>query len=98
MLQSQKRQVRQFLSSSDVENDATDSSRNEVSVRNDPSTTTMNNLLAPPPPTYLPLTASAPEENYSTQFNLRDTLEQGIITFETTYRYEEYHIISSLYE
>ena len=68
MLQSQKRQVRQFLSSEEVDNGVSDcgvSNDNTISMNQHHNSRMSGNLLAPPTLNYSALTNSAPAENYA---------------------------------
>ena len=64
MLQSQKRQVKQFLSSGEIDNEPYFGINNRVPMNHYPGTS--ENALAPPALDYNTLTASAPAEHYST--------------------------------
>ena len=89
MLQSQKRQVRQFLSSTDIDSGQpnydminNNNNRTSSSLPHHPGITE-NNLLAPPILEYPSLTASAPAENSALLSKdnppaTREAVDQGI--------------------
>ena len=83
MLQSQKRQVKQFLSSGEIDNEPFCGINNRVPMNHYPVIT--DNALAPPALDYNTLTASAPAEHYSTcskenQLNSGGTVDKGRIS------------------
>ena len=77
MLQSQKRQVRQFLSSGEIDNEPHCGINNRVSMKLCPGT--RGNALAPPSLDYNALTASAPAEQYSTCSKENHLTSGGIV-------------------
>ena len=99
MLQSQKRKVRQFLSSGDVEaplkteedNNVHETASTKETINGITNCTpTTSGLLAVPPTVYPMLTASAPAKNYSTcskydSNNSGEMLDQGNLLLFTIY-------------
>ena len=77
MLQSQKRQVRQFLSSGEIDNEPLCGINNKVSMKHCPGTS--KNALAPPSFDYNALTASAPADQYSTCSKENHLTSGGIV-------------------
>ena len=83
MLQSQKRQVREFLSSGEIDNEPYYGLNNRVPFNHHPDMT--KNALAPPALDYNMLTASAPAERHSTYseenpINSEGTVDKGRIS------------------
>ena len=90
MLQSQKRQVRQFLSSEEVDNGTADcgiNNDNMISMNQHHNSRMSGNLLAPPTLNYSALTNSAPAENYALYSKQNASHYEGAIdqgTFDIT--------------